>query len=225
MTILQIHGFNSGPGSKAEELQKAFPQAKVIAPQLKHQPKEDVEFLKSILAENKGQTVHVVGTSLGGFYTMLLSTAFSNEEGFHFYVINPSFSPDETLSRYIGETVTNLKNQEKTTITKEFINELKLLKQELLNVYDKEAINATTFFIGTRDELLDFTELKEFIASFRCPYAFIESDQDHRFGNLEPVIQRIIFIMRHRYHFPIQNLLNIFASKSSVVISPVIVPK
>jgi uncharacterized protein len=128
MTILQIHGFNSGPGSKAEELQKAFPQAKVIAPQLKHQPKEDVEFLKSILVDHKGLAVHVVGTSLGGFYTMILSAAFSKEENLHFYVINPSFSPYETLSRYIGETVTNLKNGDQMTITQQFGDELKLSK-------------------------------------------------------------------------------------------------
>ena len=190
--IINIHGFNSGPGQKAVELSIQFPDSVFIhAPQLPYQPEKAIEDLRTILDSYKGHEVHVVGTSLGGFYAMYLSTLYCAQISYYFYIINPSFTPHLTLTRHSGETVTNYKTQEQFTVTSEFLNELRTIYQAMIQNYTVQSIHNTSFFLSTQDELLDFTEVTMFIRSFEVPYRLSFSQQDHRFQDISDVVQAI----------------------------------
>jgi predicted esterase YcpF (UPF0227 family) len=190
--IINIHGFNSGPGQKAVELSIQFPDSVLIhAPQLSYQPEKAIEHLRTILDLYKGHEVHIVGTSLGGFYAMYLSTIYCDQVSYYFYIINPSFTPHLTLTRHNGETVTNYKTQEQFKVTYEFLNELRTIYQAMIQNYTAQSINSSSFFLSTQDELLDFKEVIMFIRSFEVPYRLSYSQQDHRFQDISDVVRAI----------------------------------
>jgi predicted esterase YcpF (UPF0227 family) len=190
--IINIHGFNSGPGQKAVELSIQFPDSVLIhAPQLSYQPEKAIEHLRTILDLYKGHEVHIVGTSLGGFYAMYLSTVYCDQISYYFYIINPSFTPHLTLTRHNGETVTNYKTQEQFKVTYEFLNELRTIYQAMIQNYTAQSINSSSFFLSTQDELLDFKEVIMFIRSFEVPYRLSYSQQDHRFQDISDVVRAI----------------------------------
>jgi len=190
--IINIHGFNSGPGQKAVELSIQFPDSVLIhAPQLSYQPEKAIEHLRTILDLYKGHEVHIVGTSLGGFYAMYLSTIYCDQISYYFYIINPSFTPHLTLTRHNGETVTNYKTQEQFKVTYEFLNELRTIYQAMIQNYTAQSINSSSFFLSTQDELLDFKEVIMFIKSFEVPYRLSYSQQDHRFQDISDVVRAI----------------------------------
>jgi predicted esterase YcpF (UPF0227 family) len=190
--IINIHGFNSGPGQKAVELSIQFPDSVLIhAPQLSYQPEKAIEHLRTILDLYKGHEVHIVGTSLGGFYAMYLSTIYCDQISYYFYIINPSFTPHLTLTRHNGETVTNYKTQEQFKVTYEFLNELRTIYQAMIQNYTAQSINSSSFFLSTQDELLDFKEVIMFIRSFEVPYRLSYSQQDHRFQDISDVVRAI----------------------------------
>lgn len=190
--IINIHGFNSGPGQKAVELSIQFPDSVHIhAPQLSYQPEKAIEHLRTILDLYKGHEVHIVGTSLGGFYAMYLSTIYCDQMSYYFYIINPSFTPHLTLTRHNGETVTNYKTQEQFKVTYEFLNELRTIYQAMIQNYTAQSINSSSFFLSTQDELLDFTKVTMFIKSFEVPYRLSYSQQDHRFQDISDVVRAI----------------------------------
>ena len=190
--ILNIHGFNSGPGEKVTELTIQFPDSVIIqAPQLSYIPEEAIAQLREILDQYRGQEVHVIGTSLGGFYAMYLSTLYRTEMMYYFYIINPSFTPHLTLARYLGETVINYKTPEQFKVTHKFLNQLNTLYQAMTQNYTTQCIYSSSFFLSTQDELLNFTEITAFIKGFKVPYRLTPSQQGHRFQDISPVIQAI----------------------------------
>lgn len=190
--ILYIHGFNSGPGQKVQELQTQFPSnVTIYAPQLSYEPEKAITQLRSVLDLYKGHQVHIIGTSLGGLYTMCLSTLYSDDMFYYFYVINPSFAPHLTLSKHLGETVTNYKTQEQFIVTSEFIDELRRITQTVRNSYTSQSIYNSSFFLSTQDELLDFSEVVSFIKSFKVPYRLSFYNQNHRFQDISAVVRAI----------------------------------
>lgn len=190
--ILNIHGFNSGPGQKAKELLIQFSaDVEILAPQLPYQPREAIRTLRTILDKYKGHEVHIVGTSLGAFYTMYLSTLYSDQMYFYFYIVNPSFTPFKTLSRYTGNTVRNYKTQEQFKVTDRFLEELKEVYEEILQRYSVQSLYSSSFFLSTQDEVLDFKQVLLFLKSFGVPYRLLYSQQDHRFQDISTVVQTI----------------------------------
>ena len=190
-TIINLHGFNSGPGAKAEELQNQFPDCEVIAPQLPYDPKQAIELIRGIIDEHIENDIHIVGTSLGAFYAMYLSTYYNTCDNIYFYLINTSFEPHATLRRYEGKVISNFKTGEEFETTAQFFDALAILYSRIKNNYDRDCICASTYFIGTEDEVIDFTNFKEFIHVFGTPYKLHYSKQDHRFSDLSDVVKAI----------------------------------
>lgn len=189
--IINLHGFNSGPGAKAEELQKQFPDCQVIAPQLPYEPKQAIELIRGIIDAHIESDIHIVGTSLGAFYAMYLSTQYCGTSNVFFYLINTSFEPHITLRRYEGKVITNYKTQEQFETTAEFFHALTILFLKIRGLYDTNCIYSSDYFIGTEDEVIDFTNFTDFIKSFEVPYRLQYSKQDHRFSDLSDVIKAI----------------------------------
>jgi len=189
--IISLHGFNSGPGDKAEELQKHFPDCEVIAPQLPYDPLQAVELIKSIVDKHIDSDIHIVGTSLGAFYAMYISTVYSTFDNINYYLLNISFEPHITLRRYEGKTISNYKTQEKFETTPLFFEQLKALYVPIKKGYSSNCIYSSDYFIGTEDEIVDFTNFLNFLKSFEVPYRLHYSKQDHRFSDLTDVVKAI----------------------------------
>jgi predicted esterase YcpF (UPF0227 family) len=189
--IINLHGFNSGPGAKAEELQKQFPDCKVIAPQLPYDPKEAIKIVRGIIDQHIENDIHIVGTSLGAFYAMYLSTFYNTRDNIYYYLINTSFEPHITLRRYEGKVISNYKTGEKFETTAEFFHSLTILFLKIRGLYDVNCIYSSNYFIGTEDEVIDFTNFTDFIKSFKMPYKLHYSKQDHRFSDLTDVVKVI----------------------------------
>ncbi len=184
-TILYIHGFNSGAGKKVEQLKTAG--FKVIAPQLKHlNATEDLKQLHQIVEEliNNNIDFEIVGTSLGGFYTMCLSSYVYFKGKPFLHCINPSYRPHETLKRVLGEKLINYKTGEPYELKQEFLNSLQTEFEKMQLVIEKN-IEKIHFYLGTQDELLDFTEIESL--GKHITY----SNQNHRFEDISLIIDEL----------------------------------
>ena len=194
--IIYIHGFASGPGLKAELMKNAFPNSEIVAPQLTGHVEEDLVTLKKLVFQyaKHGNQIHIVGTSLGGFYTLCI--AASNLVEFHmgnppkFYVINPSFSPHETLLKYKDQEVPNYKSGPGVTLIDFDFDALKSNKEYMMKNFT--GLIDLNVFIGTEDEVLEFDEFFEFLKTNEFPMNKIQfSKQDHRFANIDSVIKSL----------------------------------
>jgi predicted esterase YcpF (UPF0227 family) len=192
-TLIYIHGFNSGPGAKVEDLSKSLPDFKIIAPQLTNNVFESIVTLINLVeGVSVDDNLHIVGTSLGGFYTMYLSTLLSKKSrDIYYYAINPSFEPHLTLVKYVGTSIQNYKTGKSEHITTNFIQDLSTVGVSMKKNYNKYCLHSTYFFLGTEDTILDFNSLVGFLNNKGLPYKIHYSKQDHRFSDLQEVVRAI----------------------------------
>lgn len=177
--IIVLHGYNSKGGQKAKDLQKALPDYKVFNPLLTSSVEDNVQTIYNLLlsVSEKYKELHVVGTSLGGFYALDLCRRIKpvNDVDIYYYVINPALTPTQTLPR-IGE----VSQQDYETLSE---------MESLLDVND---LLGVTFFIGLRDTVIPPSHLLETLQKkVDKPYNLVVSDQDHRHSDLTSVIDLI----------------------------------
>ena len=96
--MMYIHGFRSGAnGSKREELQRHFESRyRVIAPEVDADPEKSLAIINEIIERERPDVI--VGTSLGGWMTLMYDSGDAQ-----LVVINPSLSPQQTLSKWVGQ--------------------------------------------------------------------------------------------------------------------------
>ena len=196
--ILVIHGFNSGPGLKNEIIAQAFPECEVVCPQLTGHPKQDEGILFNALNNYDAYDKHIiVGTSLGGHYAMYLSSYLANNEidlNLSLYLINPSFSPHETLLKYKEQKLINYKTGLESEPLLDF--DFQVFKSEKAYIKDNFAKIANydtiaNVFIGTQDEVLDFTEFLKFLEEVGVETCVSFESQDHHFADIKNVVESI----------------------------------
>lgn len=185
--IIQGHGFNSGPGKKAESLQKAFPKARVLAPQLSYDPAQAYATLAEIFQEHPEDFIQYVGTSLGGFYGLCLAAKFNETQHFY-YLINTSLQPQLSLRSYLNTTVTNFKTMERQYIDKDMLDRFATLYRKMYAGLNGKAIQCLRIFEGSEDDLIDHSLLRQFLKSYESPLVISTHERDHRFEDITPVI-------------------------------------
>ncbi len=107
-TIVYAHGFKSSSRSrKCSQLRDYLAQhhrdVQFHAPDLSFDPQLALAQLESLCVAVNPEELTVVGSSLGGFYALVLAEKF----GCVAVLLNPSIRPFETLKQYLGRQ-TNL---------------------------------------------------------------------------------------------------------------------
>ncbi len=109
MQIIYIHGLHSGANAEKGQLLKNFcnqyfPQINVLCPDLNQSPDKVLPLLIDLV--NKNPNTGIVGSSLGGFF----STLVSKETKCKAVLLNPSTNPAKSLKRFAPENFDELSN-------------------------------------------------------------------------------------------------------------------
>lgn len=177
--IIYIHGFgSSGHGGKATLFREYF-EEEVIAPSLSYVPNLAIDTLEQLieLLLEKGENVGLVGSSLGGYYSIYLANKYDLKA----VLINPAIYPYKTLDK-IGMAM-NYYDGTSFEVTAEHINYLKGL--EVQEIQSQE--NFLTL-LQTEDEVLDYNDAVEKLSESEL---VIEEGGNHSFENIESYFRKI----------------------------------
>ena len=195
--IILLHGFNSGPGQKAEEINAYLKEYhldadyELIAPQLSHEPKEAIDEINRLIEEHRTGTIFVVGTSLGGFYTNYFRAKFRDERVVA-HAINPSWRPTQTLLPAKDTVQENFKTGEKWKFTSKYMDQLEEFEHFVLTNLKNYKGNRYAIHLATEDELLNFDELRLYMEENEVNPDLYFYETDHRFGNIKEVMERML---------------------------------
>ena len=180
--IIYIHGFGShGEGSKAVALRNFCKHKNIrfIAPSLSTIPDLAIQTLEELIETFQiRENVSLIGSSLGGFYTMYLSHKYN----LPCVLINPAIYPYNTLSRALGFSP-NFYDQSSYEWTQTHLDMLK--KYEVEEYRGENAL----LMVQTADEVLDYREAVEKLS---CSKMIIEEGGDHGFKGFDRHFQGIV---------------------------------
>lgn len=177
--IVYIHGFgSSGVGGKATLLKEHF-KNNIILPSLSYVPNLAIHTLEQLIEmlQQKGEKVGLVGSSLGGFYSMYLANKYHLKA----VLINPAVTPYKTLEK-IGYA-TNYYDLSSFEVTS---NHLECLKD--LDVKSFKNENNFMLLLQKGDELLNYED-----AIKKLPNANlrVEEGGNHSFEHIERYFDEI----------------------------------
>lgn len=178
--IIYIHGFGgSGEGGKAKILKEELKQYdNIIAPSLPSNPYLAILTLKELIESFlKVGNVYLVGSSLGGFYSLCLAAIYKIPA----VVINPAVVPYDTLTRALGYAP-NFYDGSTYEWNKKHIDILKSLEPQ--NFY----LDKLLVLLQKEDELLDY---KDAVKKLDGAKFIIEDGGNHSFDGIERHIDTI----------------------------------
>ena len=177
--IIYIHGFgSSGEGMKAKILKEKLKDENFIAPSLSYVPELAIQTLKELItAFSKTEKVYLIGSSLGGYYSIYLADFFNIPA----VLINPSTKPTITLRKVLGSP-TNFYDGARYEWNE---NHLEMLKK-----FEVTDIKPELYMLLTQkgDETLDY---KEAVNKLEGCKQFIEDGGNHSFENIQEHTQNI----------------------------------
>lgn len=178
--IIYIHGFGGcGFGVKASIIREKITSSSIIAPTLSYVPDLAIDTLCQIIeALKRYEPIYLVGSSLGGYYSIYLAQKYDLKAA----LINPSIEPLKTLSKVIGQAL-NYGDLSKFEWNDEHINMLK--KYQITTPTPSNYLLLTQ----TGDELLDYKVGVEYLKDAK---QIIIEGGDHSFINFENHIDEIL---------------------------------
>lgn len=196
--FIYVHGFNSSPDSVKARLFGEYLKANqegadigdYVVPALSHWPAEAIQQLETLITENQQRSVILIGSSLGGFYSLWLTERYKNCTT---VLVNPAIYPYHLLAEWLGENE-NLYTHEHYTLTREHLAQLEALAVD--KVTDPQRYLLLT---QTADETLDY---REAVAFFDKSPAFIQPGGSHGFDQFEKLIPAIISFSRGQLELP-----------------------
>lgn len=150
--LIYLHGFNSSPGShKAQLLKRRMEECglgdRYRCPALPYLPKHAIAVVEAEIAQHPRESVTLVGSSLGGFY----STYLAERHDLRALLINPAVHPHEDLRAYLG-VQRNLYTQQQYELTEEHLRQWE--KYYLPTVRPQRYL----LLVETGDEVLDYRQ-------------------------------------------------------------------
>jgi len=166
--IIYIHGFGSCANSnKTKILKKHFKD--VIALDLPPSPIESIKLLSKYAKPGN----LLIGSSLGGFYTIYLAEKF----GLKAVLINPSLKPYKTLKNYVGLQYRYCDNKP-FRWKKRYLKELKELKVPIKR-------GKYLVLLQSKDEVLNYKKTLKKFKNRPNAKVVVEYGGNHRFENLD----------------------------------------
>lgn len=169
MKVLNIHGYKGSAENSACITLKNLGH-EVISPQIDYDsesPEKILDDLRKIFLENKPD--YIVGTSLGGFFALLLS-----RENIPTVLVNPCLKPSVTLSE-LGYEIDETRKTE-------------LLKAE--NMIEKMDCRNITAIIGGQDEIISYHDYTKKV--IKNNYVVPEGKHSGATLNLDYWLRRLI---------------------------------
>ena len=169
--IIYIHGFgSSGEGHKAKQFREYFKEDGFIAPSLSYIPDLAIKTLEELIESYKGD-VSLVGSSLGGFYSLYLSHKYNLKA----VLINPSIQPFVSLKKVLGNTP-SFHDTSTFTWTQEHIDLLK--DYEVKNIKQDKLM----LLLQKGDETLDYNDAIEKLPDSKI---ILEEGGSHSFDEVQ----------------------------------------
>lgn len=161
MHICYIHGFLSGSAAVKSTILKNYikdhrPDLTFSAPDFPDTPQEAYDTLIEYFSDLLGRypSIGLVGSSMGGFFSTLLSGKF----GFKAVLLNPCVHPQDYFQNLIGDHV-NQVTGERFTLKPQMLNTLKNLDAAL--TFNPGKIKV---YLQDGDEVLDYRKSLAFYA-------------------------------------------------------------
>tara|TARA_B100000242_G_scaffold70403_1_gene44399 strand:- start:6855 stop:7430 length:576 start_codon:yes stop_codon:yes gene_type:complete len=181
--ILYIHGWNSYKDARKAVLLKneinSSKNFEVDSITLKSHPKEAIQQLSNYIEDHKEQRkVHLIGSSLGGYYATFLSEKYNLKAA----MINPAVWAYKIFKNDMGT------NENLNTGEKYFIDDLWV--QSLQDIFI-ESITGKNYLVllQTGDQTLNYKFAKQY---FEGSNIIIDEGGSHSFENLELKIPEIL---------------------------------
>ena len=181
--ILYIHGWNSYKDARKAVLLKneinSSKNFEVDSITLKSHPKEAIQQLSNYIEDHKVQRkVHLIGSSLGGYYATFLSEKYNLKAA----MINPAVWAYKIFKNDMGA------NENLNTGEKYFIDDLWV--QSLQDIFI-ESITGKNYLVllQTGDRTLNYKFAKQY---FEGSNIIIDEGGSHSFENLELKIPEIL---------------------------------
>jgi predicted esterase YcpF (UPF0227 family) len=174
--IIYIHGFgSSGKGGKSLQFREYFKSQNIpcIAPSLSYVPALAIDTLEQLIT-SYDEEVTLIGSSLGGFYSIYLAEKY----GLKAVLINPAIDSSKTLKRMLtlGGTAKNYYDNTRFDWNAKHVD-------MLLDYRVKEAKKGEYFLLlQTADDVLDY---KEALAKLPNAKSIVEEGGTHPFVRIE----------------------------------------
>jgi len=174
--VIYIHGFgSSGRGGKSLQFRAYFKAQNIpcIAPSLSYVPALAMDTLEQLI-NSYDEEITLIGSSLGGFYSIYLAEKY----GLKAVLINPAIDSSKTLKRVlnIGDTAKNYYDDSRFTWRESHVD-------MLLKYRTFEIKNGNYFLLlQTADDVLDY---REALAKLPEAKSIVEEGGSHPFDNVE----------------------------------------
>ena len=184
MTIY-IHGFGgSGEGVKAKLFREYFKSINkpLIAPSLSYVPELAISTLEELIESY--ESVTLIGSSLGGYYSIYLSQKYNIRAT----LLNPSIHPTITLKNSLGFPP-NFYDESSFRWSETHIEMLanlktKVTKQELIML-----------LVQKGDDLLDYKEAVDYLPN---SHMIVEDGGSHSFDGIEKQFKNIVDFLHNK---------------------------
>ena len=180
--IIYLHGYQGENSVKFDILKDHFDdQYEVIKPKQVLKPFENFDNLENFFKDHKYS--FIIGSSLGGFYTLLLSLKYKNP----CLLINPSYRPGT--------------GQLKEKLPEEYIKQFEILRNKIKEYVEKNesGFNFLNFFISKDDNVIDHTDVTNDFKMASKNFRFFEN-KGHGFAYLNENLEDIKNIIEKYEH-------------------------
>jgi predicted esterase YcpF (UPF0227 family) len=169
--IIYIHGFgSSGESHKAKQFREYFKNEAFIAPSLSFIPDLAIKTLEELI-ESYSSCVKLIGSSLGGFYSLYLSEKYNIPA----VLINPSVYPFITLEKVLGNAPSYYDASTFTWME----SHIEMLKRyETCSIDERKIL----LLLQKGDSTLDYNNAANKLQNSQC---IIEDGGSHSFDNIE----------------------------------------